>query len=118
MRDRDLDPQERADLKAQLHFITEQKDRPDLSHLAEELDKFLEADSLYLVSHTPSLWERFIARLESLQSRWITRRRLKAILVVGLAVLCVQTLMAVVQYRRRHLAPLGQGAESKVDHAA
>lgn len=90
--DRDLDPQERADLKAQLHFITEQKDRPDLSHLAEELDKFLEADSLYLVSHTPSLWERFIARLESLQSRWITRRRLKAILVVGLAALCAQTL--------------------------
>jgi hypothetical protein len=90
--DRDLDPQEYADLKSQLHFIAEQKDRPDLSRLAEELAKFLEAGSLDLVLRTPSLWERFVARLESLQSRRITRRRLKAILVVGLAALCVQTL--------------------------
>jgi len=90
--DRDLDPQERADLEAQLHSIAEQQDRPDLARLAEELDKFLEVDSLALVSRTPSLWERFVARLESLQSRRITRRRLKAILVVGLAALCVQTL--------------------------
>ncbi len=90
--DRDLDPQERADLKARLHFIAEQQDRPDLSRLATELDQFLEADSLYLVSHTPSLWERLVARLESLQSRWITRRWLKVILVVGFAALSVQAL--------------------------
>jgi hypothetical protein len=90
--DHDLDPQERADLKAQLHFIAEQQDRPDLSRLAAELDQFLEADSLHLVSRTPSLWERSVARLESFQSRWITRRRLKAILVVGLAALSVQAL--------------------------
>ena len=90
--DRDLDPQERADLKAQLHFVAEQQDRPDLSRLAAELDQFLEADSLQLVSRIPSLWERSVARLEPLQSRWIARRRLKAILVVGLAALSVQAL--------------------------
>ena len=90
--DRDLDPQERADLEAQLHFIAEQKDRPDLSRLAEDLGKFLKADSLYLVSRTPSLWERWVAWLESFQSRWLTRRRLKAILVVGLAALSAQAL--------------------------
>ena len=90
--DHDLDPQERADLKAQLHFIAGQQDHPDLSRLAAELDQFLEADSLHLVSHTPSLWERSVARLEPLQSRWIARRRLKAILVVGLAALSVQAL--------------------------
>ena len=90
--DRDLDAQERADLEAELHFIAGQKDRPDLARLADELDKFLDADSLYLVSRTPSLWERFVAWLESFQSRRITRRRLKAILVVGLAALTVQAL--------------------------
>jgi len=90
--DRDLDPQERADLEARLHFIAEQKDRPDLSRLAEDLGKFLKADSLYLVSRTPSLWERWVAWLESFQSRWLTRRRLKAILVVGLAALSAQAL--------------------------
>ena len=90
--DRDLDPQERADLKAQLHFVAEQQDRPDLSRLAAELDQFLEADSLQLVSRIPSLWERSVARLEPLQSRWIARRRLKAILVVGLAALSIQAL--------------------------
>ena len=60
--------------------------------MATELDQFLEADSLQLVSRIPSLWERSVARLEPLQSRWIARRRLKAILVVGLAALSVQAL--------------------------
>jgi hypothetical protein len=91
--DHDLDPQERADLEAQVHSIAEQRDRPDLARLAEALDRFLEADSLDLVPRIPSPWEQFVAWLESFQSRRLTRRRLKAILVVGLAVLSVQALL-------------------------
>jgi hypothetical protein len=106
--DRDLDAQERADLEAQLHFIAEQQDRPDLAHLAEELDKFLDADSLYLVSRTRSLWERFVAWLESFQARWITRRRLKAILVVGLAALSAQALFDPVVVGLTLLSPADQ----------
>ena len=94
--DRDLDPQERADLEVQLHFIAGQSDRPDLSRLAKELDRFLEADPLYLVPLTPSPWERFVAWLESFLSRRLTRRRLKAVLVVGLAALSVQALFDLV----------------------
>ena len=91
--DRDLDAQERADLEAQLHFIAEQKDSPDLARLAEELDKFLDSDSLYLVPRTPSLWERFINWLQSVQARYLTRRRLKVALVVGLGLLSAQALL-------------------------
>lgn len=90
--DRDLDTQERADLEARLHFIAAQQDRPDLARLAEELHNFLDANSLYLVSRTRSLWERFVAWLELFQAQRITRRRLKAILVVGSAALGVQAL--------------------------
>ncbi len=104
--DHDLDPQERADLKAQLHFIAGQQDHPDLSRLATELDQFLEADSLQLVSRIPSLWERSVARLEPLQSRWIARRRLKAILVVGLAALSIQALFDPVVIAASLLLPI------------
>jgi hypothetical protein len=115
--DRDLDPQERADLEARLHFIAEQKDRPDLSRLAQELDKFLEADSLYMVSRTPSLWERWVAWLESFQSRQLTRRRLKAILVVGLAALSAQALFDPVAVAATLLLPVdrSRGLPSLVD---
>jgi hypothetical protein len=90
--DRDLDPQERADLEAQLHSIAVQKERPDLARLADELEKFMASDSLYLVHRTPNLWERFINWLQSVQARYLTRRRLKVVLVVGLGALSVQAL--------------------------
>jgi len=91
--DRDLDAQERADLEARLRFIAEQKEHPDLAHLAQELGKFLASDSLYLVTRTPSLWERFVTWLQSLLEQRLTRRRLKALLVVGLAASSVQELL-------------------------
>jgi hypothetical protein len=90
--DRDLDPQERADLEAQLHSIAVQKERPDLARLADELEKFMASDSLYLVHRTPNLWEPFITGLQSVQARYLTRRRLKVVLVVGLGALSVQAL--------------------------
>jgi hypothetical protein len=90
--DRDLDPQERADLEARLRSIAVQEEHPDLARLANELEKFIASDSLYLVPRTPSVWERFINRLQLVQARYLTRRRLKVALVVGLGALSVQAL--------------------------
>jgi hypothetical protein len=83
--DHDLDAQERADIEERLRNIASQAESPDLARLANELLHFLMADSLYLVPHVPSLWERWMGRLWALQMRWVRQRRLKAILVGGLA---------------------------------
>lgn len=90
--DHDLDRQERADLDARLGRIAGQADYPDLAHLANELQDFLDSDDVHTVDWQPSLWERLITRLQALQSRWLTRRRLKLLLVAGLAALSLQAL--------------------------
>ena len=90
--DRDLDRQERADLEARLGRIVEQKGHPDLAHLAGELHRFLESGDVHMVDRQPGVWERLITRWQVLQARWLTRRRLKLVLTVGLAALSVQSL--------------------------
>jgi hypothetical protein len=85
--DRDLDPQERADMEERLRDIAGQAESPDLARLANELLHFLMADSLYLVPRVPSMWERWMGRLWALQTRWVKQRRLKAVLGGGLAAL-------------------------------
>ena len=85
--DHDLDPQERADTEQRLRNIASQAESSDLARLANELLHFLAADSLYLVPRVPSLWERWMGRLWALQTRWVKQRRLKAVLVGGLAAL-------------------------------
>jgi hypothetical protein len=90
--DRDLDREERADLEAQLRYIAEQKEHPDLAHLARELSRFIASDALHMVDERPSLAERLIIRWRAIQARWINRPRLKMFLVVGFAALGVQAL--------------------------
>lgn len=90
--DRDLDRQERVDLEARLRRIAEQSDYPDLAHLANELSQFLDSDDLQVIPHQLGLWERWLGWFRTQQARWITRRRLKLILILGLGGLGVQAL--------------------------
>jgi hypothetical protein len=85
--DHDLDHQERADLKARLHFISEHAEHPDLSHLAEELLHFVQSDQISLVHRNPDLLERLTQKARTYEKRWFPQERLKAILVSGLGVL-------------------------------
>jgi hypothetical protein len=82
--DRDLDPQEQADLEKQLHRIAAEADHPDLSHLARELLDFMKSSSLTLSPDRPSIIERIESQLAALEKRFIDRRRLRFGLAIGL----------------------------------
>ena len=90
--DHDLDPLEHADLEAHLQMIAEQQQYPDLAHLATEMSHFLDSSDLQLVPHHAGVWERAAKWLQVWVTRLMNRRRLKLVLVVGLAALAVQAL--------------------------
>jgi len=85
--DRDLDERERAVLRARLYHIINEAPHPELARLAEELLRFIDSDTIYLIPHVPGWQERGITWLRTFADRQITRRRLKAGLVGGLGVL-------------------------------
>ena len=62
---------------------------------------FLSSDALHLAQEVPSLLERLLECLRTFEGRWVTERRLKAVLVGGLAALGI---LAVIDLCRLLLA--------------
>jgi hypothetical protein len=85
--ERDLDPAERDSLTERLHFIVENAEHYEYANLAEELLQFIQSRHIQLVPRRPSRFERFFEALTGIDERWLTRRRMKAILLGGLSML-------------------------------
>jgi hypothetical protein len=75
--DRDLDPEERDELIAQLKSAAENTENPNLTRLADSLLQFLLYDRLDLVPARPGLADRLRAGLERLEGKWLTRSRFR-----------------------------------------
>lgn len=105
--DHDLGEDEREDLEARLLEVATSTERPDLARLANLLHGFLSSDSLRLAADLPTLWERLGTWLRGLEARWVDRRRLKAILVAGLAGLGVLALAGLTRLALAALTPGG-----------
>ena len=91
--DQDLEPHERDALEARLHYVAENTERPDLAQLANSLLEFLRCEALTLAERHTGIMEKSIARLKDVEKRRLTRRRFKAVLVVGLIALGLATLL-------------------------
>jgi len=90
--DRDLSPIERTDILDRLHRISQQSSEKNLTRLSKSLEEFIESKTLEVVPHVPDLWERLQTRINTLAEKFITRTRLTAFLVAGMAVLGAWTL--------------------------
>jgi len=95
--DRDLDPQERAELEARLHFVSEEAQQPAFSSLARALLDFLGHEDLALAPDETTLWERFTAWTLRFEARWISVSRLKGAVVGGLIGLGVVQILSMVR---------------------
>ena len=110
--DNDLDIQERSEIERRLQRVIQaQADYPHQARLANTLMDFLKSDDRYLVPHIPTYWERFVAFLQAFEQQHISRRRLKAILVIGMGLFggasvlgMVPLLLAIV--RPSYLSPI------------
>ncbi len=104
--DHDLEAHERADLQARLRRVLHQADQPDLVRLASVLLNFLGSQSLHLAPDRPGFWERWRDRLRTFEARWITQRRLKIILILGLGALGLGALTDLAAFFVVALAPV------------
>jgi hypothetical protein len=82
--DRDLEPSEFQELRLRIRRIAEEEKHPELARLAGELLEFLESEKLRLAPEIPSFLERGLQSLASFETRWVTKRRIKAVLAGGL----------------------------------
>ena len=82
--DRDLDTHEQAALEARLQRIARRTERPDLVPLATALLALIRQQGV-VHSPRPPHWRRRIGQHMSMwETRWIGRRLLKSLLIVGL----------------------------------
>ena len=85
--DHDLDPQERAALEASLQDIAAQADHPDFARMAGELLRFLRSRAVTVTPRRPGWFERLAVRAQSRLDGWLTRSRLRAVLIGGLVLM-------------------------------
>jgi hypothetical protein len=90
--DRDLDDIERTELEDRLHYIVEHAEHYEFSNLAEELLQFVQSKHLPIVPRQRSGFARLLDKLQEFDRRWLTRNRMKAILLGGLGVLGIWAL--------------------------
>jgi hypothetical protein len=85
--DRDLEPEEQRELVGLLERVARQAEAPDLAHLAETLLRFVQTEKLHLAADLPGVLERWAGWARRVERRWLGRRRLKTLLIIGLLAL-------------------------------
>jgi hypothetical protein len=90
--DRDLDDIERTELEDRLHYIIQNAAHDEFSNLAQELLQFIRSKHIPIASRPQNWSSRLLASLQSFDQRWLTRRRMKAIMLGGLGVLGIWAL--------------------------
>jgi hypothetical protein len=104
--ERDLDEVELEGLKTRLEFVGKHADYPEQAQLAKELLRFIHSEHVALVERKPGWGERSILRLKTLDERWITKGRLKAVLVGGLGTLGLWAVQDLVIWLFAFFSPL------------
>ena len=106
----DLDELEQSQLESRLQFIITQAEYPEQKQLAQELLHFLRSEHIALVTRKPGWMERTIRKFKEMDERWITKRRLKAVLVGGLGTLGLWSMQELVKSLAAVLSSIGPNA--------
>jgi len=83
----DLDAVEQAQLESRLQYVIENAEERAHVQLARELLRFIYSEHVALVTRETGWGERILLRLKGWDERWVTRKRLKAVLVGGMGTL-------------------------------
>ncbi len=95
--ERDLDKTEQFIFETRLQFVIDHAEYPDQEHFARELLRFIHSEQISLVAHKPGWAERLIQKLMEWDERWVSRRRLKAVLVGGMGTMGLWALQDLVR---------------------
>lgn len=88
----DFDPREREELIERLKYVAEKSDRQDLTRLANDLLEYLSQETITLVPQPQTTLGRIMLSWRDFEARWLSRTRMKAILIGGLLAVGLVTL--------------------------
>lgn len=103
--ERDLDEVEHERLKTRLQFVATHAEYPEQVHLAKELLRFIHSEHVALVERKPGWGERSILKFKTLDERWISKWRLKAVLIGGLGTLGLWAVQDLVSWISAFFSP-------------
>ncbi len=103
--DRDLDFREYAALETRLRYVVHSGDDPNLTALATALLDFMAGIKPPPAQGSPGLLQREAETMQTIERKLIGRRRLKALLIVGLGLFGLSALMRLVILLVITLAP-------------
>jgi hypothetical protein len=111
--DRDLSRFEYDRLTSQLEEILAESKEEQLVALAQSLLNYLENQAAQVVPHNPSLLEKLQSAWNRLESGWLTRSKMKVILIIGLGLwagwaLTSQTIMFLATHNAQQFSTLVQ----------
>mgnify|MGYP001041986584 CR=1 FL=1 len=103
--DHNLDSRERQDLQSRLETVASQSTYPELAQLAQALLNFLNRQNIQVVTTKPNFWQRQYQRLLIFEARFLKEKRLRALLIGGLAGLGIFSIIHGLQFLTARFAP-------------
>lgn len=96
--DRDLSEEEAAEIQKRLRKIVDRNDEPDLTQLAGNILAYFDSDKKRLVPANPTLIEKAGFYLRKFEQKYLSRKRLKTVVVIGLLVWASWSLISPIGY--------------------
>lgn len=101
----DLDEQEHAELETRLQRVLVSANSPEQKRLAEALLAVIASDTITISSTSPNLWQRIMAQVEKFERRFLTERRYRFLLVLGLSIAAIGSLVELILFAAALFSP-------------
>ena len=85
--DHDMDPEEQSELRRRLKRIKKKALDTDLGFLSDQILEFVDSESIHIAPDDPSLLDKAKIWFDSFEERWLSRRRLRLFLTMGVLLL-------------------------------
>lgn len=82
--DKDLSDREKQDILDHLHQVKRQTEHPEYVQLAQNIEDFIRSESLYLVPHVETFWERAANELRAFEKKILSRSRYRLVIFLSL----------------------------------
>jgi hypothetical protein len=103
--DHDLDTSELSDIQNRLEAVASQQLYPELSQLAKALLRYLQRQDILLVTENPNFWQRISSRVHAFENHFVREKRLRALLIGGLAGAGLVSIAHMVQFTAGSFKP-------------
>jgi hypothetical protein len=98
--DHEMNPEEHEELRARLNRIQKKGLNTDLEQLATQILEFVNSEAIFVVPHEPNLYDRAIDIFNSFEQKWLSRSRLKLLIIIGAMIFGLSGGLRLIYYSR------------------